>query len=616
MNLIRTGESFTMIADPIYKYVKPTLSWTQSVGATSYRLKISSTDASCSDTVQSYPSISDLSQTLSPLANGTYFACLEGTRGVRYFSATNTGLSFEVKAPVAVISNAPSGYNAATKLDVTISGGDFYKYKLVTTSTGCAEETGYSAERPTITKITDNIALKDTYAYSLCVVAKDPEGNWQDYAFASKASWNVFRLSFTGNSSPNASISDRMFRSTNGVSTVWNLIGLCDPALGSIALSGSGLNASSTVICKSDGTWSQEIYWGGSTSPYLWNYNGSTVLGAKVISISQLGAPTVLTKLYQAYADHVLVMVYSTNTLFELLNANISNTTYVIQAADIDLAGVVLTSTTATHYGVYEGNGFKLSNFSNSGVNRGLFKTISNGVVSNVTLDNIDISTLSSGYGGLVGSAGSLSVIFGVRVTGKLNCIHTYCGGIVGDLTSNSLLLRSGVNLNLTSSTNYAGPVAGLIQSGSILDGVYSMGSIVVSGSASGGVVGRLQTNTKLLNCYRSGSQIATGTGGGLVGGSNSFTEIANCHISSTVALGSGGDLAWGSGSFGTASNIYGLADASCTRSGGIPCNRADMTTLSASQWSAQSSFVGFDFLVNKIWKIAEGVSAPTFSWE
>ena len=611
---IKKDQGFLISAEAVYKNAQPTLSWGKSIRATSYTLKISATDSSCSNPVQSYAKVTELSQTLKPLANGTYYACATATPGVTVITAANSGLSFEVKAPVAVINNAPSGYNATTKLDVSVSGGEFYKYKLVATSKGCADEAGYSAERPIATKISDEIALKDTYAYSLCVVAKDAEGNWQDFAYATKKDWNLFRLSFTGNSSPNASISDRMFRSTNGASTVWNLTGLCDPSLGSIALSGSGLNTSLTVGCNTNGTWSQEIYWGGTTSPYLWNYEGTTVQGAKTISISQLGTSTLSTKLYQAWATHNLVAVGDLSTLTSILNADISDTTYIVQTADIDLTGMILTAGVGTLYGVYEGNGFKLSNFSNSGVERGLFNNITSGVTSNMILENVNLSYTTGTKGALASVINFSSVVIGVRVSGTIGASGSYSGGICGNFAQ-SLMVRSISETKLTGGGFVGGICGRALGVGVTVDEVRWSGTLNASGF-SAGLFSQTLAGITLKNCKSTGSISVTGNGvSGIIfqGG----TTISNCYVSATISAGGASftDVISGNGA-ATTSNVYYDSSLQCTYSGGTPCAGNYATALTPAQLKQQASFVGFDFLINKIWKIVEGVSSPTFSWE
>ena len=625
MKLIRTGDSFSMIADPVYKSTKPTISWTKSVGATSYRLTISSTDASCSNPLQSYPAISDLSQTLSTLANGSYFACLEATRGVKYFSATNSGLSFEVKAPVAVISNAPSGYNAATKLDVTISGGDFYKYKLVPTSTGCKEETGYSAERAASTKITDNIAMKDTYAYSLCVVAKDSEGNWQDYAFASKASWNLFRLNFSGDSLPTTSIATRLFKNTNGNSSTWTLTGLCDAALGNVTISGAGLNAATSATCSSSGTFSKDIYWAGATAPYLENYNGTILYGSKIITISQFGVTPISTKLYQAATNHNLILVPDLATLTSLLwNAtDIGVNDYLVQTADITF-DTAMTTTPGNLYGVYEGNGFALTNFSNS-IARSFFTSVGAvGTASNMNLVNATVTGSTGSKGVLTGSIPAGSVIHDLKISGSITITGSaQVSGVVGG--GAGLILRVASSVNVTSRFQTIGGIAALLTVGGVIDQAFNAGSITGNALTSGNVGGIVGINGGTIkNSYSSGGishTLAAPNIGGLVGTNSGSGAVSLSYTSSPISMPAstvGVDYVVGVNA-GTVDNssVFFNSEVSCTFNAGTACpGTTGGTGKTSIQLTKPATYTGFDFTPIPIWKISENQSNATFGWQ
>lgn len=94
----------------------------------------------------------------------------------------------------AILSNTPMGADSSNVLDITVSGLDVvaYKYKLgLSGSVDCSTSTGYSAEIPAATHITDDISVHPKYSFlKICVLGKDSAGNWQKAFAVTQAQWH------------------------------------------------------------------------------------------------------------------------------------------------------------------------------------------------------------------------------------------------------------------------------------------------------------------------------------------------------------------------------------------------------------------------------------------
>nr|BFD59306.1 hypothetical protein CKG001_14130 [Bdellovibrio sp. CKG001] len=94
----------------------------------------------------------------------------------------------------AILSNVPMGADPSDSLNITVTGPDVvaYKYKLgLYDSTDCSNNTGYSAERPTATPITDDLTGQPRYSiFKICALGKDSSGNWQKAFTATQSQWH------------------------------------------------------------------------------------------------------------------------------------------------------------------------------------------------------------------------------------------------------------------------------------------------------------------------------------------------------------------------------------------------------------------------------------------
>jgi len=174
-------------------------------------------------------------------------------------------------------------------------------------------------------------------------------------------------------------------------------------------------------------------------------------------------------------------------------------TAYYRQVADIDLEGydwIPIGTQTAPFTGTYSGNKFKIKHLKVSiDGNAGLFGYKSGGLLSNIILENVDISGLNSGgivgflYQGTISACACLSGI----IRGNA------AGGIAGAVNINTIAANITNSYNDTNikGDSYAGGIAGYFtQTGSIsaypscnVSLCYSK-NIVESGVYCGGIVG------------------------------------------------------------------------------------------------------------------------------
>ena len=89
-----------------------------------------------------------------------------------------------------------------------------------------------------------------------------------------------------------------------------------------------------------------------------------------------------------------------------------------------------------------------------------------------------------------------------------------------------------------------------------------------------------------------------------------------NAAVSAQVATNKT-DFIIGSFTGGTVTNSFYSSDASCTFNSGTACPGTYGTAKTSAQLKQKATFTGFDFdSANPVWKIVEGVSSPTFTWQ
>jgi hypothetical protein len=169
---------------------------------------------------------------------------------------------------------------------------------------------------------------------------------------------------------------------------------------------------------------------------------------------------------------------------------------------------------TTNFTGTYDGDGHKIDHLyinrpSSITYNQGLFGYVNGASISNIGLENIDV-TGDSETGGLIGNAINDCTISYCYSNGVVNgFIHT--GGLIGTTESkgNTLIISNCYSNCEVNSTDVAGGLIGALFGGDVSN-CYATGTVTASEDYAGGFAGELDTNVLVhpitLNyCYSSG---------------------------------------------------------------------------------------------------------------
>jgi hypothetical protein len=169
-------------------------------GVVSYKFKVGVSGSTDCTNATGYSASIDvatkITSSISGLADGAVKLCVIGVDSAGNWqlesNATSTTWTKDTAAPTATLSGQPTGTSSTTTLNVTVGGTGVtsYKFKVgVSTSTDCANTTGYSGQTAVATKITSNISGLADGDVKLCVIGADDAGNWQTEASATSATW-------------------------------------------------------------------------------------------------------------------------------------------------------------------------------------------------------------------------------------------------------------------------------------------------------------------------------------------------------------------------------------------------------------------------------------------
>ncbi|MGD2095515.1 MAG: GLUG motif-containing protein, partial [Phycisphaerales bacterium] len=291
---------------------------------------------------------------------------------------------------------------------------------------------------------------------------------------------------------------------------------------------------------------------------------------------------------------------------------------------DIDLEGIdfyIIGSEAIPFRGVFDGNGFVISNFSYTFTN-----TDNVGLFGYVDSPNAEIRDLG------------LSSPNVHAVESELSHVERFIGSLAGSFWRGTIT-RCYVNDGRVTGTTYVGGLVGRIFHGTITK-CYS--SAVVSGDwGVGGLVGCNEHSSTITESYVDSSSIlgvglVSGGVGGLVG-FNSYSTIFNCYAKSSDVSGYGyvGGLVGESGSRAIANcyatcRVEGVQDVGgLVGNGGCAHNSFwDIQTSSQStsasgkgrttaQMQTASTFLGWDSCDNEgVWTVDEGNDYPRLLWE
>jgi hypothetical protein len=191
---------------------------------------------------------------------------------------------------------------------------------------------------------------------------------------------------------------------------------------------------------------------------------------------------------------------------------------------NISLNGKAFTpigSKTDKFSGVFDGNGFVISNFTVTVAESylGLFGYVT-GTIENLGVQGtINVSgTTSNAYAGLVAgySTGTIQNCFANGTVTLSSSNTTYAGGLVGYSEGTITNCYSTATVTSTSSSYmaYAGGLVGYVKAGSVSKS-YATGNVKAQGansdySRNGGLIGYRNSSATVTNCYRSETQKLT----------------------------------------------------------------------------------------------------------
>jgi uncharacterized protein (TIGR02145 family) len=202
----------------------------------------------------------------------------------------------------------------------------------------------------------------------------------------------------------------------------------------------------------------------------------------------------------------------------------------------------------------YAGNGFTISNLY---INRpaesylGLFGMLDSASVTNVILDNVNIS--GRDYVGALGGIVYRSKLANISSDGAI-AGRNYIGGLTGYNYITSLIeSHSSGTLNTTG--NWVGGLSGINYVNGLINKCYSTVNIVSSGYSIGGISGTNEYASSISNSYFAGSISGTNYLGGITGWLDQGSSVNYCYSIGKISgnLSTGGLV--GSSPYGT--NTY-----------------------------------------------------------
>lgn len=338
----------------------------------------------------------------------------------------------------------------------------------------------------------------------------------------------------------------------------------CDADTATVGIQACGTNSTGSYAVVSD------FY--SSANPPLsgWDFQNNSGDGtnnfweerATAFPVAWYENPEAFTPPFSGSGTEASPYLITTEAEFNLIGMNprLLESHYRLDA-NLDFTGgfTQLSSEEAPFYGSFDGNGNTMSNITHTKTTAftGVFGMVAKGVISNITVNNVNV-TGGVFAGGLVGY--SLGTVTQARSTGSV--IGTYhAGGLVGltvgtvsnssssvsvsgpgsalgGLVGNSTgaITHSFATGNVTNGNGHIGGLVG-ISSGTI-ENSYATGNVATGAlwvSNYGGLVGNLSGS--VLNSYATGDVSAANNSytGGLIGNNSASAVIENCFSTGNV---------------------------------------------------------------------------------
>jgi Predicted solute binding protein len=265
-------------------------------------------------------------------------------------------------------------------------------------------------------------------------------------------------------------------------------------------------------------------------------------------------------------------------------------TAYYKQTTDIDLSSATWT-VLGTFSGTYDGNGFKVSNFTITAIAAqcGFFGNVSStGMVKNLGLVSVTCNVGSYSTAGILAgfNAGAIQNCY---TTGTLSGSGAIYGGLVGNNNGGTIsgcYSSASVTSTASSSTAVVGGLVGQTPGTSTITNSYATGSVTNSAGIAGGLLGQAIAGTPTISyCYSIGA-VSGATKGGFVGKYSAGT-FTSCFFDQTT---SGLTSAAG---FGAPTGITAASTSTMQTA----------STFSSAGWSTS------------IWSLTDG-SYPKLAWQ
>jgi len=229
--------------------------------------------------------------------------------------------------------------------------------------------------------------------------------------------------------------------------------------------------------------------------------------------------------------------------------------TYILMG-NIDMSSIAGYVAKTNFAGTLEGNGYTISNLTiNQAGTQGLFGSVINAVIKNVSLNNFQISGTSS-VAALAGTATNSSIT-NCSVTGSaISASNREAGGLVG--VSNNIKISSCYfSGSATSATHSAGGIIGRDVNASIITKCSSTGAMnCLAGINAGGIIGTTNGVSVNISECTSSASVTGMVAGGLIGVLDKATSKVNdCYATGSVTQLAGGT--WGNNAGGLLGRVY-----------------------------------------------------------
>ena len=236
-----------------------------------------------------------------------------------------------------------------------------------------------------------------------------------------------------------------------------------------------------------------------------------------------------------------------------LVNAKLMN--------DIDLSEIIWTAID-NYNGIFDGNGKTVTlNVEGATMPCGLFGTVQNGTIRNVTVDGTISMNGWSNLGGIAAYVTGTATIENCVNNAAVTSIGNNVGGIVGYLYNSAATVTGCTNNGTITGSGYVGGIVGYSSAG--LTDCTNNGDVYASNANAGGVVGYAYTADSIYSrCVNTGDISASYAVGGLAGNIRKV-YFENCYNTGDVTATAEGNMA-GGGAAGLA-GYYGSGSSGAT---------------------------------------------------